>query len=92
MGVQYESTSFGDVRAAAIHGRPGIGVAELAFSLNWMIQPTRNEVLSLFGTSAWISVLPVGVEHALFLGHAHPETAWCTELAITRARQMSFIG
>jgi hypothetical protein len=79
MGVQYESTSFGDVRAAAIHGRPGVGVSELAFSLNWVIQPKRSEVLSLFGTSAWISVLPVGVEHPLFLGHASPETAWCTE-------------
>src|SRR5688572_29872030 len=79
MGVQYESTSFGDVRAAAIHGRPGVGVSELAFSLNWLIQPKRSEVLSLFGTSAWISVHAVAVQHPLFLRHASAETAWCTE-------------
>lgn len=79
MGVYYESTSFGDIRATAVHGRPGVGVCELAIGIAWLIQPTRSEVLSIFGTSAWISVQVAGTDQISFLGQALPETTWCTE-------------
>jgi hypothetical protein len=79
MSVHYESTNFGDIRAIGIHGRSGVGLSELLFSLEWSIDATRQEVLSVFGTSAWISVQASGVDQATFLGHAYPETAWCSE-------------
>ncbi len=79
MSVSYESTAFGDIRVAGIHGRAGLGLTELLISLDWTIQPKRAELLSIFGTSAWIYVQVAGSDQMHFLGHASPESAWCTE-------------
>lgn len=79
MSIHYESVVFGDIRAAGMHGRAGVGLSELLFSLEWTIHSTREEVLQVFGTSAWIYVQPFGTDQLLFLGHANPESAWCSE-------------
>ena len=79
MSVYYGSTVFGEVRSAGLHGRPGIGLSELAFSLAWTLHPTRSEVFTVFGTSAWVSAQPEGEGQPIFLGHAMPEAAWCNE-------------
>ena len=79
MVVHYESTSFGDIRASAIHGRAVVGACELTFGVTWLIQATRAEVLSIFGTAAWVSVQVSGTDQISFLGQAAPETSWTTE-------------
>jgi hypothetical protein len=79
MSVYFGSNVFGEVRSAGVHGRSGIGVSELAFSLAWSIHPTRSEVFTVFGTSVWVSVQPEGEGQPVLLGHALPETAWCNE-------------
>ncbi len=81
MGVYYESTGFGDVRTRAVHGRPGVGISELAFSIEWSIHPIRDDgrVLTVFGTNAWIYVHPEGEDSPQFVGCALPESAWREE-------------
>jgi hypothetical protein len=79
MIVHYESTGFGEVRASAIHGRPAVGSCELVFVATWLIQATRKEAFSIFGTAAWISVQVAGTDSIQYLGQAVPETAWTAE-------------
>lgn len=87
MGVYYESTGFGDVRTRAVHGRSGVGVSELAFSIEWSLHPVRDgRVLTVFGTKAWIYVQPEGENSPQFVGCAFPESAWREE---TRAHPVT---
>ena len=79
MGVYWESTEFGAVRSDGIHGRSGIGLSELAFTLVWTLHPTRTDVFSIFGTTMWVSVQAEGDASPSLLGQAVPEAAWCDE-------------
>ena len=79
MGINYESRVIGDLRATNVSGYAGVGVSQLRFALAWNIFPKEEEVFTVFGTSAWISVMPEGESVPLVLGQAVPETAWCEE-------------
>lgn len=79
MGINYESQVIGDLRATNVTGYSGVGVSQLRFALAWNIFPKEEEVFTVFGTSAWISVMPEGESLPLVLGQAVPETAWCEE-------------
>lgn len=76
MTVSYESRSVGAVRAMEVTGYAGIGMSQLRFSLEWSLNPRRDETFTVFGTSAWVSAMPEGEPNALMLGHAAPEIAW----------------
>ncbi len=79
MGIHYESTVIGEVKASSISGRAGVGMSELRFTLAWNLFPKRDHVYTVFGTSAWVSVAPEGDTNATPLGQAMPESAWCEE-------------
>jgi hypothetical protein len=79
MGVDWESTRFGDVRADGVHGRSGIGLSELGFTLVWSLHPTQTHSFSVFGTSVWVSAHTEGGSGPVLLGQAMPEAAWCDE-------------
>jgi hypothetical protein len=79
MGVHYESTVFGELRPSNIHGREVVGACGLNFVVIWTLQATRDEVLGVCGTAAWISVQVHGTNDIMPLGQAVPETAWCNE-------------
>src|SRR5436190_10774748 len=79
MGVDWESTRFGEVRTDGLHGRSGIGLSELAFTLVWSLHPAGTEVFTILGTSIWVSVQVEGESSPVFLGQAMPETAWSRE-------------
>jgi hypothetical protein len=79
LSIYWESTVFGDLRTDGIHGRAGLGLSELSFTLVWSLHPTRTDVFTIFGTSIWISVQAEGESSPVLLGQAMPEAAWCDE-------------
>jgi hypothetical protein len=79
MGINYESTPIGDVRAVQLSAAPSIGGSLLRFTLIWSMHPKRDQVFSVFGTYVRISVGAERTPESLYLGHALPEVAWSDE-------------
>lgn len=76
MGIYYQSTVIGEVRAQQIGATAGVGAIQLRFVLEWSIHPKRDQDYSVFGTFVRVDAAVEGSSDFVHLGHALPEVAW----------------
>lgn len=76
MGLNYQSTVIGEVRAVQVSAAPGVGATLLRFTIEWSVHPRRDQDYAIFGTYIRVCVTVYGESDFIHLGHGHPEVAW----------------
>lgn len=82
MGIYYQSTSIGDVRARHVSALRGYGAPLLRFTLEWSIHPKRDKDYAIFGTYIRVSATVEGDADFIHLGHALSEVAWTEQARV----------
>lgn len=82
MGIYYQSTVIGEVRAQQVGATPGIGAIQLRFVLEWSIHPKRDQDFGVFGTFVRVDAAVEGSADFVHLGHALPEVAWTEQARV----------